>query len=345
MAAAASKASPLDKHDRVQALLRTRFRGACVTRSTKVQTLWGGYGEILRLQLKPGDEGREGRGPTPSCPSSVIVKRVVPPSDNVGGGGGQRKCKSYQVEQFFYEHFATLLEGTGARVPTLLASDRSTHRGETLFLLEDLDAAGFAERRHSLTLSDARACVTWLAKFHKTFLDKRTSLGDAVAGGVWAQGSYWHLETRPDELESMRPGDPLKQHAGGLDTLLRRAKHQTLLHGDAKVENFCFGKVGGVGACAAVDFQYTGWGIGLIDVAYCIGAFPAVDNLAKNEAVLLDLYFKELDGGPEVEAEWRALYCVCVADFERFLTGWSGESKTRRRELGTKITEALALCG
>jgi hypothetical protein len=35
--------------------------------------------------------------------------------------------------------------------------------------------------------------------------------------------------------------DPLKANAVALDNLLRDAVHKTLLHGDAKPDNFCFG--------------------------------------------------------------------------------------------------------
>jgi hypothetical protein len=100
--------------------------------------------------------------------------------------------------------------------------------------------------------------------------------------------------------------DPLKHAAPGIDELLRTAKHQTLLHGDAKLANFCFpsssssknhssggasgtsesGSRSGGGdrdglAVAAVDFQYTGWGVGVLDLYYCIGAFPAVEDLSR----------------------------------------------------------------
>jgi hypothetical protein len=149
--------------------------------------------------------------------------------------------------------------------------------------------------------------------------------------------------------------DPLKEAATGVDQLLRNAKHHTLLHGDAKLANFCWRESSGGGTgkkaaasedgpeVAAVDFQYCGWGVGVLDVAYCLGSFPGIDNLARDSAPLLDLYFKTLDAGPEVEAEWRKLYCVAVADFERFLAGWAGSSYKRNGYLGDMVNEALAL--
>ena len=49
----------------------------------------------------------------------------------------------------------------------------------------------------------------------------------------------------------MDENDPLKTYAAELDGLLRGAMYKTLLHGDAKPDNFCFGIHDSV---AAVDF-------------------------------------------------------------------------------------------
>jgi aminoglycoside phosphotransferase (APT) family kinase protein len=145
--------------------------------------------------------------------------------------------------------------------------------------------------------------------------------------------------------------DPLKAAAIGIDQLLRQATHQTLLHGDAKLANFCWrdakpGRAplpGEPPPVAAVDFQYCGWGVGVLDVAYCLGSFPGIDNLAADGPPLLDLYFETLDAGPEVEAEWRNLHCAAVADFERFMAGWAGSGYKRSGYLGAKVGEAIAL--
>ena len=169
--------------------------------------------------------------------------------------------------------------------------------------------------------------------------------------------------------------DPLKAAAVPLDALLRDATHQTLLHGDAKLANFCWrgqtpredgsacgrggesGSGSGIGigcgsesesgdlppVVAAVDFQYAGWGVGVLDIAYCLGSFPGVDDLACDGPHLLDAYFAALAAPPEVEAERRALHCVAVADFERFLAGWAGSSFRRGGFVGVKVQEALAL--
>ena len=59
-------------------------------------------------------------------------------------------------------------------------------------------------------------------------------------------------ETRPDEFDALPRNSVLRKHAAALDKRLQEAKHRTLVHGDAKLANFCFAKDGKV---AAVDFQ------------------------------------------------------------------------------------------
>ena len=50
--------------------------------------------------------------------------------------------------------------------------------------------------------------------------------------------------------------------------------------------------------------------------------------------------FRVLDGGPELEAEWRALLPVAEADFERFINGWGGGGRDWRRR-SNQFEEAL----
>ena len=56
---------------------------------------------------------------------------------------------------------------------------------------------------------------------------------------LWETGTYWHLETRPDELVKLQD-KKLKEFAPLIDSKLSSAKYQTLVHGDAKLANFCF---------------------------------------------------------------------------------------------------------
>jgi len=231
----------------------------------------------------------------------------------------QRKVKSYEVEMAWYHDWAGCCDET-CRVPRCYASE--TIGDEHLIVLEDLDAAGFPRRNGSLDPDGVRLCLKWLANFHATFMGQQPS-------GLWQTGTYWHLATRPDELAVMADAG-LRDAAPVIDSLLSRARFQTLVHGDAKLANFCFSSDNS--DVAAVDFQYVGGGCGMKDVAYFLGSCLSDREHEQFEKALLDYYFKMLSAAlaekqvnvdvHAVEHEWRGLFPVAQADFYRFLAGW-----------------------
>lgn len=281
-----------------------------------LQTLWSGYGSIKRYALSG------------SIFETVIVKHVAPPDLKNHPRGWNtslshsRKLKSYAVEAEWYSTRAERCE-QGCRVPASLGHRVSG--AERIFLLEDLDAAGFSARCEVVDRNILEKGIEWLAHFHATFL------GEASAG-LWKQGSYWHLETRPDELSVLEGEDfGLWQAAPSIDRCLREAHYQTLIHGDAKLQNFCF--LTDYSSIAAVDFQYVGGGCGVTDLAYFIGSCLDERQCEEKELWILERYFETLRTALEyrlsntqfkaLEEEWRGLYPVAWADFHRFLKGWS----------------------
>ena len=265
-----------------------------------VQSLWSGYGRIVRVSL----EGAE--------VPSVIVKHVQPGNGTHPRGWNtdlshQRKLKSYRVETHWYQRQKGT--ATAARIPFCLGAREAGD--DVLLVLEDLDAAGYAGRRGSVNKTEWRACVRWLAAFHAR------NLGTSPEG-LWESGTYWHLETRPDELEEL-DDLPLKSAADAIDAKLKAAQFQTLVHGDAKLANFCFNRDGS--EVAAVDFQYVGGGCGMKDLAYFVGSCFRDEEAGRMEEEILDYYFQNAPTG--LEADWRPLYRVAWTDFHRFLKGWS----------------------
>ena len=262
---------------------------------------------------------------------SVIVKRVVPEAGR--GLGHERKLRSYEVERAFYRHRAARCNGV-CRVARCHAAERTA--GGWRFLLEDLDSAGFGVRRSALSAGELGLCLRWLARFHASFLGESPE-------GLWPEGSYWHLETRPDELAAIDDAE-LRAAAPRLDAALRGARFRTLVHGDAKPANFCFADDGS--EVAAVDFQYVGGGCGMRDVAYLLFGRGEWGAGRGDAGTFLDRYFLELRAAldPSVDAdalegEWRALYPCARADFHRFLAGWSPGADTVRG-----YREALKAC-
>jgi thiamine kinase-like enzyme len=156
-----------------------------------------------------------------------------------------------------------------------------------------------------------------LAQFHASYLGK-------IPDGLWDVGTYWHLETRPQEL-AVLDDQKLREAALIIDEKLNSCEYKTFVHGDAKLANFCFSKDGQV---AGVDFQYVGGGCGMKDVAYFIGSCLSESECERLEAQILNTYFEHLQSemkekNEALEREWRSLYRVAWADFHRFLKGWS----------------------
>ncbi len=302
--------------DSIETMLLELTGANALGEQTVLQSLWSGYGSIVRYSLKGAEL------------PSVVVKHVSPPTiaDHPRGWNSdlshQRKLQSYAVETAWYQDYAALC-GVNCRVPQCYTVESSGD--EVVMVLEDLDAAGYALRHTQIDETGVLACLRWLANFHACFLRQRPD-------NLWEVGTYWHLNTRPDELKILAVEDPeLCAAAEKLDSRLNAAQYQTFVHGDAKLANFCFSSKGDT--VAAVDFQYVGGGCGMKDVAYFLGSCLSEKECEWLEGELLDAYFSFLKQAvgkrsdsvdtDALEAEWRALYPVAWTDFHRFLKGWS----------------------
>ncbi len=301
-------------NDNFQTIIKEATGASNIFEVEVIQNLWSGYGKIIRYGL----EGTE--------TESVIVKHVRLPEGKKHPRGWntdlshERKIKSYQVETAWYSKWANKCD-ENCRIPHCMAVE--TQGDEVLMVMEDLDASGFPGRKTSVTLNDMEVCLDWLANFHATFMGEKPE-------GLWETGTYWHLKTRPEELEVLKD-IPLKNAAEGIDEKLKNSPFQTFVHGDAKLANFCFPTKGE--QVAAVDFQYVGGGCGMKDVAYFIGSCLYEEDCETYEIHLLDYYFSSLKealfaknkniDSAALETDWRHLYYYAWADFHRFLKGWS----------------------
>lgn len=280
-----------------------------------LQTLWSGYGSILRYRLAGARF------------STVVVKHIdlngsiAHPHGWNTSRSHARKEQSYQIEKHWYATYSRHC-GDACRVPRYLG--HFSKDNQQWIILEDLDL-NYPQREDHLGFSEALPCIQWLAAFHARFLHHEVS-------GLWEVGSYWHLTTRPDELERMNYS-LLKAKAQVIDHALNNAKFKTIIHGDAKLANFCFSAEGN--KVAALDFQYVGGGVGVKDLACFLGScFNSVECERLEEATL-KAYFDALNAELDVlasevnrkalEQEWRMLYPFAIADFTRFLMGWMPE--------------------
>ena len=294
-------------------ILRATKAPAC-NQTEHIQDLWSGYGSIERYEL------------IGSRRNSVIVKHVkLPTKSNHPRGwdtglSHSRKIKSYEVEMAWYKTFSSQCNNN-CRMPEPLALEKEGE--EILMVLEDLDSSGFPARKSQIEWKEVAFCISWLAHFHATFMGTKPKK-------LWTNGSYWHLDTRPDELKALADNN-LKKAAHSLDLKLKKCQYKTLIHGDAKLANFCFS--GNGSGVAAVDFQYVGGGCGMKDLAYFIGSCYGEDDCEQLESQILDTYFDYLKTALEsknstididsLEQEWRLMYPIAWTDFHRFIKGWS----------------------
>ncbi len=279
-----------------------------------VQSLWSGYGEINRVALKG------------ATMKTLIVKHIVLPAQvNHPRGWNsdishQRKLQSYDVEMHWYRQWNSLCDNNYRTAHCLSTESAGDDR---IIVLEDLDNSGFPLRMEKLEPEQTLPCLRWLANFHARFIKHPCQQ-------LWARGSYWHLATRPEELAAMA-ASRLKEAAAAIDARLNHCQFQTIIHGDAKLANFCFSN--DMQSVAAVDFQYVGAGCGIKDVMYFFSSCLTGEQCEQWQEQLLDYYFDELKIAleaqkiqidcPALEAEWRELYPLAWADFCRFLAGWS----------------------
>jgi len=301
------------KH-RVEDLISKATGATEIIKSEVIQKLWSGYGEIVRYNLCSADR------------NSIIVKHIQLARQGQHPRGWNndlshnRKLKSYEIETNWYKKWAISCDES-SRIPHCLAIEADSD--ETIIILEDLDASGYPGRKNSVSMAEMKVCISWLANFHATFLGKNPD-------GLWPIGSYWHLDTRPDELQALTDIE-LKNAADKIDRQLKNSPYQTIIHGDAKLANFCFSSDGK--KVAVVDFQYCGGGCGVKDLAYFIGSCLYEQECERLESKLLDFYFRELTTALQsknstidvqaVEDDWRALYPFAWTDFHRFIKGWS----------------------
>ena len=276
-----------------------------------IQPLWNQYGTLSRVFLHGGTH------------DSVIVKHIQIPSHSSHPRGftsslsRERKIRSYEVETRWYQHHN---KGVNEHAPTPECLGAFSEEGELFLLLEDLGNRGFDQVLSSASSREIKVTLRWLAHFHGQHLNRPPE-------GLWHTGTYWHLATRPEELANIE-GTPLHTFASLLDARLRCDAFPTLVHGDAKLANFLFNEQRD--QVAAVDFQYIGAGAAMKDVAYFLGSCLSGSECEDQEEDLLNLYFSELKtclpgdvDAAALEREWRTLYPIAWADFQRFMLGWS----------------------
>ncbi|KAF3003046.1 hypothetical protein E8E13_006943 [Curvularia kusanoi] len=342
-------------------------KGFAVVSISLLQSLWAGYGQICRIHAT--DAGNKKH--------SLVLKLITPPPTRAGDEGHTRKILSYQVEQYFYSHLAPQLPGSipVAKCLASVNQHHSDGTSTTAMILNDLkqDFPVAGEKRGALSQVQVGAALDWLASFHgfwwlraKNFdsaklvfppLEEVKEDGqDASEKTVWLNGGYTYLATRQKEYSSLVDDDsdwtqPLTQPVQGQSQSISElvaaflspslsgkgpiADYQTLIHGDVKSENLFTSQSGE--EVAFYDFQYTGLGLGVCDLAKLFTCSVPLSMLVEDayvedvlemqdgEKKLLQQYLKTLKDASGKEYPWEVFvqhWEIALVDWLRFQASW-----------------------
>jgi len=294
-----------------------------VTSVSQIATLWGGMGSIVGLKCECGCEKGDS-----TKQKTIIAKRIR--CSNPRSFGDRRKAASYKVEASFYGSDACS-ELSEQHICCKGMHTEDDGSGSITILMTPLPNPAL----WSMEGDVARAAVRSVARLHARFWGNPKSTTAVEEIGLAAQGTYWYLDTRPDEYEMMdgRTGisRKLKKAAFGIDRALKEHEYQTICHGDLKACNMSMSK--NPSYVTLVDFQYLGRACPAKDLAYLFVCGMDVDEdfEERQEGELLGLYIDELAANgvghekeaplPKLETLKQALdlsYC----DLYRWMLGW-----------------------
>ena len=313
---------------------------------------------------------------TPQEVQSFILKLITPPPTKADNEGHTRKILSYQVEQYFYTHLAPQLPSR-IPVAKHIASvheprpDGSIHMA---MIISDLKQAYpvAGEKRNVLTTTQVHSALDWLASFHGFWWSRvsdislknlvRPPLQEVTTDGqdarnktVWLNGGYTYLATRRSEYANLKDDhdsewwaltDWEKDEFSIADIVAsvlepKQSKwsptqdYMTLIHGDVKSENLFTSKNGE--EVVFYDFQYTGLGLGVCDLAKLFTCSVPLNMLVADQSVpqelamqngekeLLERYWGILKKESGKEYQWEIFvnhWETALVDWLRFQASW-----------------------
>lgn len=313
---------------------------------------------------------------TPQEFQSYILKLITPPSTKANDEGHTRKILSYQVEQYFYTHLAPQLPPhiPVAKHITSLHESRTDGSVSMAMILSDLKqtypVAG--EKRDVLTPVQVDAALSWLSSFHGFWWPRTSAFSrkdlvrpplqevttdgqDARNKTVWLNGGYTYLATRRSEYANLAADEESEwwsltdwekdefSIADIVASVLAPKQsgwsptegYMTLIHGDVKSENLFTS--GNGQEVVFYDFQYTGLGLGVCDLAKLFTCSIPLDMLVEDRSVqrelamqagekkLLERYWKQLKSESGKNYEWNIFLChwqAALVDWLRFQASW-----------------------
>ena len=250
----------------------------------------GLMGALLRCRLSYCEED-------PSVPRSVIVKLAspIPKSHRTG-----RLLKVYQRE---YEYYSRIASSAPIRSPHLFYGDFDRRRQRLALVQEDLDGMDTADQVQGASATQALTAVRNIARMHGHFWNRTerpplVGAFDTTRSGIVRMARLAYLANLPATLRNFEHLLPdwaptLAESFGARlpsfgDDIA--AGSRTFVHGDFRLDNMFFGADGDDDGFAAIDWQASGIGSGLYDVAYFLGGSVPTEIRREIEREALEEY-------------------------------------------------------
>ncbi len=289
-----------------------------------------------------------------SGPASAMVKIPVPDANMRGTAD---VLGFYPRELAFYSEIAPGAPfGAAAIYGAAIASDST----DFVLVLEDLGQLRSVDQVAGASLDDTRAVLTAMGRFHAMwwghedipamsdrFLPINNPVYIAALPDVFAGGWPGCLE---HDAATLPPA--LVEHGNRFGELVpwlleEMMEPATFVHGDWRADNVFFDGTGPDSPVTMIDFQISGFAVGLYDVAYFVSQSIDADVRSGHDEDLVRHYLSVLaDNGVELDFDtaWRK-YQVCLAHcFIYAVTGyqsWDAWNDRQKELVSTMLDRSV----
>ena len=282
------------------------------------------------------------------APTRMIVK--IPTRDEMVRGL-LAPARVFEREARFYQDVAPSL---GPLVPEAYFVGCDVDADDYILLLQDLGAKRCGDQAEGCSITDARAAVEAIARFHARFwqndaldaiewMPRIDSEGMKVGEVVYAASIDGFKAVFADAIDP-RCAEIIDRFGPNVPQLLDRlaAMPHTVAHFDYRLDNLFFDGDGGV---QMIDFQTSSKGGGIYDVGYLLSQSVPVEDRRAHEQDLLQLYHDTLVeagvqgyGLDQIAADYRVavLYSWVIPVFA---VGSLDVSSERAMTLWTRVIE------
>jgi hypothetical protein len=337
-----------------------------------IQSLWAGYGQICQITTAVGTSKD-----SEEVQSYILKLITPPPTSAKDEGHTRKILSYQVEQYFYSHLAPQLPPSVPvARCLGSINEHHADGTSTTAMMLSDLrqryPVAG--EKRNVLSTTQVNSALDWLSGFHGFWWPRVKDMNtsslvlppleevrhdghDASDKSVWLNGGYTYLATRRKEYVNLVEDEESEWSAaltGQIEseeqsiaelvaTFLTPTvtgsscigRYQTLIHGDVKSENLFTSKAGV--EVAFYDFQYTGLGLGVCDLAKLFTCsvplnmlvvdsnVPQELSIQDGEKELLKRYWRRLHDVSQREYDWNTFvfhWEVALVDWLRFQASW-----------------------